>query len=1259
ETLTESDLMRAQILGNNSVVAIMQALAAQNWDAPPQLWVVTGGAQPVTDDTVAIAQAPVWGLGRSIALEQPEHWGGLIDLEAGVAPDLAALIEAIANATDENQIAWRGGQRYVARLARVEAAPTQPQPIPLHAAGTYLITGGLGSLGLRVARWMVEQGARRLVLLGRSALPDRASWDELPHDHPASDQIAALHELERLGATVVVAQADAADQSQMQALFAELQRTLPAIRGIVHAAGVAQPTPLAELDPATLAAVLRPKVEGAWLLHELSRQLPLDFFVCFSSIAAVWGSRELAHYAAANQFLDALVHLRRGQGLPALSINWGPWAERGMAATAERNRALKLTGLNPLPAEQALTALSYAMQSPAAQQIVVDADWTTFTALYGVKSSARFFEQIQNRTPEQIVQVAVSSDQRDQLLSLPPTERRAQLLDDLRRQVAGVLRLEPARLDVEQPLNTLGLDSLMAVELKNGIEASLRVSLPMVTFLQGPSIAQLTDEILDRLGDAAPIAASAPPKLVAAHDASPEQPLSLGQRALWFLHQLAPDSTAYNIVGASKIRSVIDLHALWRVFQRLVDRHPSLRTTFTAPSGTPIQVIHQRMDAFFQAEDASAWTESELNARLVEEAHRPFDLEAGPLFRAYLFTRAPEEHVLLLAVHHTIADFWSLVVLINEVGVLYPAEIAGTGAALAPLDVTYADYARWQAEMLRGAEGARLWSYWSQQLAGDLPFLNLPTDKPRPAVQTYRGASQTLVIDAALTQQLKAVCEDHRTTLYTALMAAWHALLHRYTGQPDILVGSPIAGRNWAEVAGVVGYFVSPVVIRGSFADNPSFGALLDQMRQTVLDALEHHQYPLALLAERLKPVRDPSRSPLFQAMFILQKAQLLNDQGLTPFVLRETGAQMDLGGLTLESLALEQRVAQFDLTLVMVEANGGLAASLEYNTDLFEAATIERMLGHFRTLLAAMVAQPAQPIVALPLLCLAERALLDEWNATALSYSRTQRLHELFEAQVERTPDAIAVIFEDQQLTYAELDRRANQLAHHLQARGVGPDRLVGVCVERSPEMVIALLAVLKAGGAYVPLDPNYPSERIRYVLEDSRAALLLTQASLLEGLQIEDYRHDFQLLCLDRDWPTIAQASEQPPTCAANTEDLAYVIYTSGSLGRPKGVQIPHRAVVNFLSAMQREPGISAHDTLLSVTTLSFDIAGLEIFLPLSVGARLIVASRELAADGQRLSRLLDATATTVMQATPATWRLLIESGWQGSPNLRILCG
>ena len=737
-------------------------------------------------------------------------------------------------------------------------------------------------------------------------------------------------------------------------------------------------------------------------------------------------------------------------------------------------------------------------------------------------------------------------------------------------------------------------------------------------------------------------------------------PLSYGQRALWFVHKLAPGSAAYNAIFAARIRAEVDPAALKRAFKSLVERHAILRTTYIESAGdSAVQQVHQSIDFEIPISDASGWSEAELNKRMIEAAHQPFNLEQGPVWRGVLFAVSPQESIFLLAVHHIAIDVLSYAVLISELCLLYSAEKAGVKAALPPPRAVYSDYVRWQAEMLSSAEGERLWTYWQQQLAGELPELNLPTDHIRTPVQTYQGSSHTFVINKQLTQAIRALAEKEGVTLYTTLLAAFQTLLYRYTGQEDILIGCPTGGRSRADFESVVGYFVNPLVLRGDLSGEPLFSEYLARTYRVVRDALAHQDFPFPLLVERLRPVRDPSRSPLFQVTFTLDKLHQL--ENLSEFVLGLKGTSVEIGGLELETVAVPEQEGQFDLDLLIVDTGNQLSASLKYNTELFEEATVKRMGSQLLTLLEAVVAEPGRRLSELPLLSAEEQQLLREWNDTVTEFSGPPTVDGLIAAQAERTPTSTAVECQGEKLSYAELNRRANQLARYLRRQGVGSGMLVGILLERSVEVVVALLGVLKAGAAYVPLEVSHPTERIELMMKDAGVAVVLTQERVAGVLSTAVQNGSgVRVINLDEEREAIGSESEvkiEEREEAAGAE-LAYVIYTSGSTGRPKGVMVSHSAVINLLNSMRQHVSISEKDVLLAVTTMSFDIAGLEMFLPLTVGARLVIYA-EPVFDGLKLSQALTNSAATIMQAVPVTWQLLLRSGWPGNPHLKALCG
>ncbi|MBN8579020.1 MAG: amino acid adenylation domain-containing protein [Anaerolineae bacterium] len=840
---------------------------------------------------------------------------------------------------------------------------------------------------------------------------------------------------------------------------------------------------------------------------------------------------------------------------------------------------------------------------------------------------------------------------RSLLLNTEPAKRQHVLEDFIQRNATRILGMDAARLGLDQPLDTVGLDSLMAIELKNSLESKLGINLSIASLLQGPTISSLAREMLGELDS--PEESNEAPLLIS-QEPSVESPLSYGQQALWFLHQLLPEDNSFNVAGAVRILGDLDVAALEGALEQVAERHEALRSTFHVLDGEPVQRVHATASVKLQIVDASGIGLEELRGRLAAEAHRSFDLENEPALRVLLFrTKENSENILLLSMDHIITDFWSMTIFVRELLAVYEANKSGEPIELPQLQAGYSDFVRWQATMLESPRGEKLWEYWQNKLSGELPALNLPTDRPRKAMQTYRGDSEHIFMDGDLYKGLKSLAQENGSTLFMTLLAAFQTLLHRYSNQEDFVVGSVTAGRSHSELSDLIGYFINPIALRADFSGVPTFQEILQRVRQTTLGAFEHQDYPPALLSKRLGLQRDSSRPPLFETMFILQKAQEAEVQALSPFALGIDGARMQMNDLVIESIALKGEPAQFDLTMMMAESDDGLAAALQYNTDLFDSETIQRMLEHFSNLLQGIVSDPLKPISSYSLLSDLEREqILFEWNETQTDYPRELCIHDLFQEQVKRIPNAVAVQFEDQSLTYKELNKRSDELSKILIGQGVKPGVLVGIYVKRSLDMLVALLGVLKAGGAYLPLDPSFPSERLAFMLADSGASFILTQTSIQSTMP----EHKAQVICLD----ALEQvALERKKKKEAKPNDLAYVIYTSGSTGKPKGVQIHHQAVVNFLCSMRQNLKINAADTLLAVTTLSFDIAVLELLLPLTVGARVMIASSEIVADGTLLADALTQSNATVMQATPASWRSLLEAGWKGKPDLKILCG
>ena len=709
-------------------------------------------------------------------------------------------------------------------------------------------------------------------------------------------------------------------------------------------------------------------------------------------------------------------------------------------------------------------------------------------------------------------------------------------------------------------------------------------------------------------------------------------PLSPSQEALWFLDQLEPNAIHYNEPVAFRLQGVLNLKALQKAIDQIVARHEVLRTTFTAVDGVPMQVIFPARPVDLQMTDVSPVSADEREGKirdlLKKETRRPFNLSSDLMLRITLLKVAPEEHILLMVMHHIAMDGWSVNVLYREISVLYCAFCAGQPSPLAELPIQYADYAVWQREWLqRDNNLARQLIYWKQQLKDIPALMELPFDRPRPQARTYRGDKESVTLEKTLLEALKVRSRETGVTLFMILLAAFQSLLYRYTGQHDIVIGSPIAGRTRVEIERLLGFFVNTLVLRTNCSDNPRFCDLLERVRNMTLGAFAHPDIPFEMVMGQLKLERSLSRNTLFQVLFVLQN---------TP------SAALELDGLNVTTVSVHNDTAKFDLTLYIQEREDGLRTSFEYNADLFDQVTIRRMLGHFKTLLEGIVAEVDRRITELPILTEAENhQLLLEWNDTKSDYTQNQCIHELFEQQVEGNPEANAVVFEDQRLTYGELNRRANQLAHHLQKHGCGPGILVAMCMERSIDTVVGLLGVLKIGAAYVPLDPNYPNERLGTLIADVQPRLLLTQPHLMSrfsGLATN-------VIVLNALSETIAQEPVYTPANQAKPDELAYVIYTSGSSGAPKGVAITHRALANFISSACIAFELTRNDRVLQFASLSFDTANEEIFPCLMSGATLVLRTDSMLDSVSLFLEKCRDWQITVLDLPTVYWDELVE--------------
>jgi len=1210
------------------------------------LVVVSSATHDVTgEEQLCPENATLLGLCKVIPQEYPNLICRSVDVlphEVGTrrGPELIKdLVAEVTGAPSEPVVAYRGKHRWVQTF---EANPTEAasdDSTLLRERGVYLITGGLGRIGLLLAEHLARTVKARLILLSHSTLPAKDEWRQWLDAHEPNTEmcrrIRAIQELENEGAEVLTVSADVADEEQMRAAVSLAVERFGEINGVIHAVAGKAITPLQETGRAECDSHFQPKMYGLIVLERVLRGRNLDFSVLLSSLASVLGGLGYAAYAAANSFMDAFAGQQNGcDGASWISVDLDGWrfdGDQESAAPASPQAELTMT-----PAE-GLQVLERTLTRTSEPQIVVStgdlhariAQWIKLKP-YGEEPET---DAAGNTVP---------LHERPEIANayVAPTNETQQRVAVIWQQLLGI-----ERIGIDDNFLELGGHSLLATQVVSRLRKSFGVEVSLRSMLETPTIAGMAEGI-----EAAQQAAAGlkiPPLLPVPRDR--QLPLSFAQQRLWFLHRLEPDNPVYNLSTAFRLTGQLKISAVRWSLDEVVRRHESLRTTVAEVDGEAVQNIAPVLSVALPIIDLKelpvAERESHVRRLAEQEAQRPFDLSSGPLVRAVLLRTAPDEHVMLFTMHHIVSDGWSMGLLVQEVTALYEAFVAGRPSPLVSLPIQYADFAVWQREWLQGEALDEQLDYWKRQLGGELPVLELPAAKPRPSVQSFRGEHRFLQLSAPLSEAVKELSRREGATLFMTLLAAFDALLYRYTGQQDILIGTPSANRNRAETEPLIGFFINTLVMRTRLTGELGFRELLANVREVTTGAYAHQDLPFDTLVMSLHPERSLSHMPLFQVAFNIYNFP---------------SPPLELPGITLGPVEAESGAMPYDLILTIREGEQGLLAGLGYSTDLFEAATAEQMLRHFELLLQGIVARPEQKISELPLLTDEERhRLLTDWNDTNVFYQTPVEhcLHTLFEAQVERTPDAVAVIFEGQRLTYRELNERANQLAHHLWARGVAPEVRVGLCAERSIEMVVGLLGILKAGGVYVPLDPAYPQERLSFMLADAQVRVLLTQERL-RGMLSSDAA---QVISLDAQAGEFIVERTQNPGDGAATENLAYVIYTSGSTGRPKGVMVTHRAICNRVLWMCRQFPLEPADRVLQKTPFSFDASIWEFFLPLFSGAQLVMARPGGHQDSAYLVEAVREHEVKILQLVPSMLRVFLgEEGVEECRGLRhLFCG
>ena len=1228
----------AWVLAFDSVFLFTKAWARSGIDRDFTLLFGYSGSAPDLPMQVCVE-----GLARCLPHEIPRLSCRVarFDAEAGAAAWASAALSELGD-FGPGEISFRGVHRHVRRFEervlvhRPDDSATAFLP---RLGGTYIISGGGGALGRSFAARLSLEFRANVMLLGRSALSE--------------ERRLSVESLAAPGTRVVYLQADVTNLADTERAVEECRRLFGAPDGVIHAAGVLNDGLISGKDLASAHSVIVPKTEGALNLDFATRNEPLRFFALFSSLSSVTGNTGQIDYASGNRFLDAFAETRerwRSMGMrsgKSVSFNWPLWKEGAMRPPADTVALIReVFGLGDLASETGWRAFLSGLGSGETQLVVVEGE------VEGLLPLLNPVPQPRRRQAES----AVGDGGQQELVS-----RVSRYLVGC---LSGLLQLDAARIPEDNPITELGVDSMVFTQLVLRLNRGFGLKLTPALLFAHPTIqsfaAFLARDHADKLGSL-----EAPRELLAKEEPVADSqrkasagpyPLSLGQQALWFLTQLVPDNYAYNLPIVLPLSTPVDGTALGMALNGLAGRHGALRTLFSSGSGEPQQHVLPRHEASLESVSLGDSSREAALAAMQAANRVPFTVGNAPPWRACLFGRKGDSSLLLLTIHHLIFDGVSAAILVEEFYTLYEAARNGRAFSLPRPGGGYDEFVAWQKKLLEGDEGRRMGEYWSREMAGVLPVLDLPMGKSRPAAQTYRGEKVLFEIDEGCAQGLREVARSEDATLYMVLLSAFFVLLHRYSGQEDIIIGSPMMGRSAPGFGRTIGYFINVVAIRGNLSGNPIFREFLRTIREKTYGALENQDYPMPLLVQRLKLPRDPGRSPLFQVAFNLETWAKRKD---------EAGKDPDAHGIpVLEPFEWLHQEGEFDLQLDIFDLDRPLKSAFRYNPDLFEAAMIEKMADHFRRLVREIASDPARNVGSLPFLGDLERGqLLVHWNNTQRSFPRDACLHDLIADQAARAPERIAVVCGRVSLTYAELNARADRWALALRHLGIGSGGRVGICLDRTEAMVVAVLAIMKAGAAYIPLDPAFPPERLEFMAADADLSWIITQGKRASWRAFEGRK----CLCVDAVAGELSTEgvnganghSAQADAVRFSPESTVYILYTSGSTGRPKGVEITHRALVNFLWSMAEEPGISKDDALLAVTTLSFDIAALELYLPLIRGARVVIASHDDAVDGRRLLGLLRTSGANMMQATPATWTMLLKSGWDRALPLKVLCG
>ncbi|MGD2087206.1 MAG: amino acid adenylation domain-containing protein [Candidatus Aminicenantes bacterium] len=1256
---------RIQDLGFYSLLNIVRSIGKLGFEEEIQLTVVTNHMQEVSGgDGFYPEKATVLGPVQVIPKEYTNIKCRSIDVAFPPSPLVARVREEkrlirqlrdeLLSKSTESVLAYRSQYRWVQSFEPFRCQEAGKKPARLRPSGVYLITGGLGGIGLILAEYLARTVGARLVLVSRTGLPPRDQWEpylvEPGKDKILEGKIRKIKELEDSGADVLLFSADVSDLKQMKKVITRVEEQVGPINGIIHCAGLADGEMIQRRTPGTSIRILKPKVQGTLVLNSL---LPLmkgtpDFFILFSSISSIVPALGQVSYCAANAFLDAFAHYRsaidfdadtRKDTMLTLSINWPRWRNIGIATILEKQHK-KITGEDMeggMSDEECLEAFSRILEKQEPQVVVTNHDLMALISKSKEANAAYFTKGGKGITSSK------SHNQRPNLDSdyIPPGNDTETVLVNIWSGFFGF-----DRVGIQDDFFELGGDSLKALLLLPKIHKELQVEIPIVEFFNRTTIQKLSDYI--RGVDQAAYYS------IEAVEKKDYYALSSGQKRLYILQQMQKDGIAYNESQVVSQEFDPGRDTLEKTYKKLIRRHESLRTSFQMIADKPVQRIHDEVEfeiEYFDLSGTPTARRRQLIISTIKNFIRPFDLSRAPLLRVGLIKENQKKYIVMVDLHHIITDGTSNGILLQEFTRLHQ------GNELPPLNLQYKDYAEWFNSEERRSERVKQETYWLKALAGELPVLNLPTDYSRPGEQSYLGSNFGFRIGKDETRALKNLLSSQTTTLYMKLLAIFNVFLFKLTGQEDIIVGSPTLGRRHWELEHIIGMFVNSLPIRNYPRAEKTFSQLLKEVKENSLRGFENQEYAFEDLIDKLNVPRDVSRNPVFDVFFDLQNQQ--------------TGERDGDGQQKLLPYGYRYGISKFDLTLHATEYDEGIAFRIEYCIKLFSDETIKRFAGIIKKIISSLIIQPHRKLWEIDILSEEEKnQLLDDFNNTRAAYSKDKPLHRLFEEQVEKVPDHIALVGkeegwkggrmdgkkEEMNLSYRELHERSGQLAGFLIEKGVQADTIVGIMVERSLVMIVGLLGILKAGGAYLPIDPAFPPERISYMLKNSSAEILLTTPGLSKEIKYNNrVIHVTDAINRFPGSPHL-HLSPRPVTC------FAYILYTSGSTGNPKGVAVTHQNVVNFIAGMTEVIDFLPGKVILALTTMSFDIFFLETLLPVTCGLKVVIADENQQKKPALLQKIIIKHDLNMIQVTPSRLKLLMDfaDGRLGFDSIRdILVG